>query len=540
MSLCRGRAKSFLLLALWGIGVAACAQSKAGSGADGGSHPSADGPPVPDIDAGPVGGTTDFPPDPIVEGGAPPDSAGLFGGGGSNAGGPCLTEPELGALIPVNWLRMRIAFAPVGGQNLFEIRVHVDDRPHDLLVYTTKTTWTMPKDMWTGLVTYEANLPVTITVRGAVLSGGALSSPPAMGSTGAVRIAPAQAGGAIVYWTPSNGTKLRGFHIGDETVQDVLTPGQATSVCIGCHTSTPDGKYAAFTAVATADADDIDMSVGLRSVDGTASPATYVSASGKAMIARVMQMAPAFSTAHFTTGDRVALSMYNDTDIAWTDLEASSQAQGTGWGIIARTGDSGNAATANFSHDGKRIAYCSTTQPVVSGVQTNSCDLWTVPYNNKAGGTATKVAGASDASHGEFYPAFSPDDKLLAFSRLPAAEDTYNNPLTEVYVVPVGGGTAVRLKANDPPACTGAKSPGITNSWPKWSPTVTTAGGKTYYWVTYSSTRNDGSHPQIFATAITVDASGAIETFPSLYLWNQPANEGNHTPAWDDFQIVVN
>jgi hypothetical protein len=39
----------------------------------------------------------------------------------------------------------------------------------------------------------------------------------------------------------------------------------------------------------------------------------------------------------------------------------------------------------------------------------------------------------------------------------------------------------VRLKANDPPACaTGAKSPGVTNSWPKFAPDGPMCGTKTY------------------------------------------------------------
>ncbi len=30
---------------------------------------------------------------------------------------------------------------------------------------------------------------------------------------------------------------------------------------------------------------------------------------------------------------------------------------------------------------------------------------------------------------------------------------------------------------------------------------------------------------------------GQITTYPALYLWNQPSDEANHTPAWDVFKI---
>jgi hypothetical protein len=51
----------------------------------------------------------------------------------------------------------------------------------------------------------------------------------------------------------------------------------------------------------------------------------------------------------------------------------------------------------------------------------------------------------------------------------------YDQPLGEVFILPAAGGTATRLAANDPPACTGKTSPGMTNSWPKWSPQAVTA-----------------------------------------------------------------
>jgi hypothetical protein len=42
---------------------------------------------------------------------------------------------------------------------------------------------------------------------------------------------------------------------------------------------------------------------------------------------------------------------------------------------------------------------------------------------------------------------------------------------------------------------------------------------------------------QIYVTAVVIEADGTLATFPSLHLWNQPPDEGNHTPSWDNFQI---
>ena len=49
--------------------------------------------------------------------------------------------------------------------------------------------------------------------------------------------------------------------------------------------------------------------------------------------------------------------------------------------------------------------------------------------------------------------------------------------MKEAFPFPAQGGPAVRLDANDPPACTGKKSPGINNHWAKWAPTVPAING---------------------------------------------------------------
>ncbi|HEX4456881.1 MAG TPA: hypothetical protein VIA18_02875, partial [Polyangia bacterium] len=117
---------------------------------------------------------------------------------------------------------------------------------------------------------------------------------------------------------------------------------------------------------------------------------------------------------------------------------------------------------------------------------------------------------------------------------------TPSNAPAEISIVNADGSSTIptRLAANDPAACTGVASPGLTNSWPKWAPNTTTVGTRTFYWLTFSSKRNDGTTPQLFVTPVVID-SGTMKTYPALYLWNQLTDEGNHTPAWDNFQIPI-
>jgi hypothetical protein len=287
--------------------------------------------------------------------------------------------------------------------------------------------------------------------------------------------------------------------------------------------------------------------------------------------------------------------------LAWFDLEATANvnvavtsvpdygqplndrqmqamaAKGTAWNTIA-TGDTDSAVLPSMSHDGTKIAYV-TTDYAPDGhpdYTATRADVKVVAYNNKAGGTGQGVAGASDPNLLEYYPSFSADDKYLAFTKAPkpstgSPDGPYYNRFGEIMVVPTAGGTATRLVANDPNTCAGDDvTRGIINSWPKWSPEAFSAHGKTYYFVIFSSARKYGDEfakqfqlptssaatfrglndsSQLWLAAVVVDnASGAIETYPALYIWNQnrlATNTGagagiqfsNLTPAWDPFKL---
>jgi hypothetical protein len=319
-----------------------------------------------------------------------------------------------------------------------------------------------------------------------------------------------------------------------------------------------------------------------------------------------------FSQAHYATGDRIEIASVgaskDDPDnssgqpegiqaacpgggttgcvvsqLVWINLEwngpadagsrpsaAPAAPSNGGWGILARTGEAANrsAGTPNWSNDGTTIAYTSVIGGTMDGrldqPTSGSADIYTIPYNamtpgpGGAGGAATALPGASDSTKNEYFPAFSPDDSLIAFNSVPVADTMYNQPAAEVFVLPYkngAGGTAVRLQANDPVACTGLKSPGVQNTWPKWAPNPIPPGGTapapqtingfTYYWVTFSSTRSvsagatasAGGKQQLYVAGVTVDGSGGIQTYAPIYLWNQDDTVNNLIPAWGEFSI---
>ncbi|EYF08386.1 TolB family protein [Chondromyces apiculatus] len=495
-----------------------------------------------------------FPADPQIEDVLPDDTADVFNSmPGTDSGGPCVSEPTMDALVPRNWTPLRFEWTPPPGHNVIELRLKVDNQENDLVVYTSQPLYTIPREMWASLTQNSGGHDVEVQVRSAQIENGALVSPPMVGTSGVVHLAPVEAPGSIVYWSSSAGTAFRGFTVGDEQVTTVITPGQVSSDtgCVSCHSSSPDGKLVFFTRDLTPSG---ARAVSARSADGmsTVPPANVVSQVALDLLARVTQGAPVLSGAHYSATDSVAISVYygvetaNRGELAWTNLHAADPA--SGWGILARNGDPRTAVSPTWWHDGTTIAYVSAPSShsgVVSSVtpEDPNLDIYTVPFNNRQGGNATPLAGASDPGFLEFYPVISPEDRFLAFNRIAqgTGANSYNQPGAEVMVVPAGGGDAVRIEGNDPPACVGKPSPGITNSWPRWAPSVGTANGKNYYWLTYSSTRRPANNPQLYVAGVVTSMVNGVETlertFPAVYVTTQPPEENNHTPAWDVFQI---
>ncbi len=551
---------------------------------------------------------SDFPAAPILDPKAPtppPANAATLFGPVTNMGstGPCVFEPQLaqgsdpGTLFPANWLRPRFRFTPLAGENLWEIRVHADLEANDLVVYTTATTYAMPAEVWTKLANNVLLKPITVTIRG--LNTSAPGTP--SGTKGTFQVAPVYAGGAMVYWAsttaavgPQN-SKLVGFRVGDESVINALTIPQVTRqvldvqgqqqrpvACIGCHTSTPDGKSVGFT-------DTWPWNGLIASIEGSTAGAqpAYVSAGAATLLNQPFLGMLTFSKGQWADGKHLVVSGYTARDIgvgftnkaggapstlAWFNLDTTSTipwtvnmpgptnaailgAEKMAWGLLPLTGETASAITPAFSHDGKNVFYTSATKEQDGRIGGGNTDvnIHVVPFNDSAGGAVTSLAGASEPGVAEYYPNLSVDDRFVAFNRLAPIDqdDIYYRKEGEINVIPASGGTAKRLPANDPVACGGEKSPGVLNSWAKWSPGMKAVDGKNYYWLIFSSARaypgqfdlpaaqsKDHRSSQLYMTAVVEDATThELTGYDGVYLWNQDPTTTNLTPAWDEFEI---
>jgi hypothetical protein len=529
----------------------------------------------------------DFPKDPLIDMGLAGNVPGMFTGFAPVGVGPCLTEPEDGALYPQNWLRPRVKWKVAVPGTLHEVRFHADKEANDLVAYTTGSTWTMPRAIWQGLAMNVPDAPITVTVR--ALGGGA--------STATFTIAPVSAPGSVVFFATNPAdhgapgpasSSLQGFAPGDEATATSLgvldvqmsTRGQNNGLrnvtCIGCHAAAPGGE-----AVAFLDSSPWSMAMAGVMPGRTGLPPTYLSPGGMDTIRQPGMGIFAFSKAHWSSHDRIIVSPYylpmpcgqymntsSTARLAWLDVEAppvdnGCPVEGKHFGILARNGDARGAANPTWSHDGSTIVYSSTLGGQDGRLATGATDLYSVPYTAKPntmgflrglGGDATPLAGAAEPDFEEYYPAFSPDDAFVVFDRVPAGGSMYANPMAELFVVPAAGAaSATRLVANDPPACSGMASPGVNNHWAKWAPegpAIDPATHRKYYWLIFSSNRY-GTPPvvaladkavvqvsQLYATALVVDGA-SVKTYPAIYLWNQSPATLNTTPAWDGFSIPL-
>lgn len=137
----------------------------------------------------------------------------------------------------------------------------------------------------------------------------------------------------------------------------------------------------------------------------------------------------------------------------WELGEAMLANEGKSCGFLARAGDPRGAASPDWSHDGKTIVYVSTDASKDGRLATGVADLWSVPYANKGGRRRASTGRRFRPFLERVLPVPLSRRCNVAFNRAPAGENAYSNERAEVFLVPSAGGTAVRLAANDPPAC---------------------------------------------------------------------------------------
>jgi hypothetical protein len=442
----------------------------------------------------------DFPATAVVVEGTPANAPGMFTTPGSGAG-PCVAEPVDGTLFPNNWLRPRIRWT--GNSAVYEVRISTPRQANELVVYTNKTEYYIPREIWSGVDGGSQGLArnnfeedITVSVRG----------PDTAATSVKFRTAAIDAGGSMVYWasvktqtseSPTDGDAagwLMGFSVGDEAVVEALrvldvdaqirtyAAEQKRGACIGCHTSTPDGEAVSFTTFWP-----WSGSIAGITPENRGEVPAFVTPSGLTAIQQMWMGAWAYSPGQWTDTKKIAIASYGAADIGWPDgdmnrtnkdnllwmnLAAATPAsvptqawevkqtwtpaaRGVALGILQRTGDTRAALMPDFSNDGTTVVYTSSTYSLDGRIgELNDTDIYTVPFNDGSGGPATPLAGAAAKGTAEYYPNYSADDAFVAFNRIANVESIrdsskqgfynhlYYRPESDIWIVPTGGVTA--------------------------------------------------------------------------------------------------
>jgi tetratricopeptide (TPR) repeat protein len=111
-------------------------------------------------------------------------------------------------------------------------------------------------------------------------------------------------------------------------------------------------------------------------------------------------------------------------------------------------------------------------------------DLWRIPFNNGKGGVPVPIAGASGNGMSNSFPKVSPDGRWVVFVQ--AHNGLLMRPDSVLYIVPLEGGTARRMRCNT----------SLMNSWHSFSP-----NGR---WLVFSS-KSRSPYTQMYLTHIDED-----------------------------------
>jgi hypothetical protein len=150
-------------------------------------------------------------------------------------------------------------------------------------------------------------------------------------------------------------------------------------------------------------------------------------------------------------------------------------------------------------------------------------ELYRMPFNDGKGGTAERIAGASQNGMSNNFPKISPDGKWIVFVQCKNGQ--LMRPDSQLYIVPFQGGTARRLRANTR----------LMNSWHSFSP-----NGR---WLVFSS-KARSPYTQMYLTHIDADGNDS----PAILIENATAaNRAVNIPEFvnmpadgiDDIQVDV-
>jgi TolB protein len=369
----------------------------------------------------------------------------------------------------------------------------------DVSIYTTDRIWMGNAELW-GIVT-AANTrgEVTAQVQTGVWSGGTLTDV-RQGPPISLTVNRFDATGSVLYWSTSDQGILR-IPFGSSEPETFWSSVDSGNRCTGCHVLveardrmvvTHDGVNGTFSVIDVADP--AAPSPVVMPVDTNRLTFKAVSPDGERMIA--------------VTDGR--LSLY--------DLETGARLESIDTGSDRYT-------HPDWSPDGDSIVFVRATGAFNSDMAFTGGEIVKMSWDGTRLGDPVVLVARSGTTN-NYYPAFSPDGKWIAYNR--STGDAYADVDAEIWLMSADGAINVALgEANGVgPA---------QNSYVRWAPLP----DDDVLWLAFSSLRTYplseiAGFPQIWVAAIYPEeaASDGDPSRPPFWLPGQSTNSNNHLPVW--------
>lgn len=422
-----------------------------------------------------------------------------------------LAYPPAGALIPPNLGEMDVHWRD-STKDVYEVQLTGGFVTLKTYVSTLgAATWTTLADTrWQQLSQGASGVDLEVRVRGIKTTSAATF----IEGKEQVRIAAEEVKGGVYYWNTTKAAIMR-FDMSTPNVPaEQFYPQVGQSGCVGCHAVSRDGTVVAYRQ----EGDNLNYGNALDvSSLSRKLPVDTQKWNFAAIHPNNTDMFTTTDSGLYRTdlGTQVTTPLYTTTRISHPDIAASGDQ------IVATQVSGGNEV---WTSAGKIVVF---------------------DYDKVAKTVgAPRTLAAPTGTAFQYYPSFSPDNTWVLYNQATGG-DSYNNGNAEIWVTKADGSLAapIRLSA--------AEVPGSFDSWPKWTPFITTEPTSTdpehVIWFTVASQRPFGvrssgaQKPQLWLAPFYPDraALGQDATGPAIRLPFQSLVEGNHIAQWTEAIVVI-
>ena len=436
-----------------------------------------------------------------------------------------IVYPSDETMFPMNVARILHEWSSDLAEPVFELRF--TGPKTQVRVYTTATRFTPDEEQWDWIA--ESNRGQEVQFEVSVLD---TAAPNDVWTSRPITISFSNSDveGAIYYWSTGAAGVMKALVADANPVKFYADPQSTEKApCVGCHTLSRDGKRLAMSydgerlrEISVADRSVILPAVGAAGAGGGANtpPGKATPSDPKTG----MGMPSAWTT---FSPDGKLLLVAADGVLTLIDAD-SGMPVGPDSGRVPTP--AGLVAThPDWSALGDRVAITLAEKGGSKDVERGSIAL--LPYLDGVWGEADVLVQSAGASDNNYFPAFSPDSRYVAYVN--ATEKSADARSATLRLARIDDRSTIELRRLNGRVGPTADVTGIGNSMPSWAP-ATRPG---VFWLAFSSLRAyaslraaDPKQDQIWVAA--VDLAAEDPGFSAFWAPFQSLDHGNHRAFW--------